>query len=124
MYKKNIETNKWVHRELYEINFGKIPALYEVHHIDKNPSNNNLENLIAIPKEFHLQLHELDKMGIILKNKNDVSIALAFYLRGKRNNNLDKLLKATKNVSEYKEKKDKKNKLKKIHYGSIYRKRF
>lgn len=127
-YKKNPETNKFIHRELYEINFGKIPRFYEVHHIDKNPTNNSLNNLIAIPQEFHIQLHELDKMGIILKTKSEVSIALSFYLRGKRNNKLDSLVKASKPLNDHVDEKinviKKHKKQKRIHYSSIYRRKF
>ena len=126
-YKKNEDTNKWVHREIYEINVGKIPKGYHVHHIDKNKLNNDINNLIAIPEEFHNQLHELDKMGVVLKSKKEVDIALAFYLRGKRNNKLNSLVMATKNSKEYNFKKNinkKTKQIKRIHYGSIYRKSF
>ena len=30
----------------------------ELHHIDNNPSNNNLKNLIWVPKSIHQTLHE------------------------------------------------------------------
>lgn len=126
MYKKNEITNKWVHRELYEMHNGKIPYGYHVHHIDKNPTNNSLNNLIAIPEEFHKELHDLDKAGIVLRNKSEVSIALSFYLRGKRRNKADYFvesnIKSKSNVNGYKETKNKKKKPKKIHYGSLFRK--
>lgn len=121
-YLKNEETNQWVHRELYEMNIGKIPKGYHVHHIDKNPTNNSLDNLIAIPEEFHNQLHDLDKSGVILRNKSEVSIALAFYLRGKRNHKLQSLVAATKNAKPQKEMPVyKKTRKKRIHYSSLYR---
>jgi hypothetical protein len=31
----------------------------EVHHIDNNPSNNNVKNLIWLPKSIHQKLHKL-----------------------------------------------------------------
>lgn len=121
VYKKNEDTNKWVHRELYEMHNGRIPHGYHVHHIDKNPQNNDLNNLIAIPEEFHNELHDLDRAGIILRNKSDVSIALSFYLRGKRKNKSDSFVKAKVNVNSYKELSNKKKKQKRMHYGSLYR---
>ena len=83
MYKTNPDNNRFLHREIYIMNVGPIGLNYDVHHIDKNPSNNSIENLIAIPREFHIVLHQLDKLGVILRNKSDVSIALSFYLKGK-----------------------------------------
>jgi hypothetical protein len=118
-YLKNEETNQWVHREIYEMNISKIPKGYHVHHIDKNPINNSLDNLIAIPEEFHTQLHDLDKAGVICRNKSDVSLALAFYLRGKRNNRLVALTNAVENSKPNHSKKNKKQK--RIHYSSLVR---
>lgn len=116
-YKKNEDTNKWVHREIYEMNFGKILPYYEVHHIDKNPLNNDPNNLISIPKEFHEELHYLDKMGIVLRSKIEVEIAMAFYYRGFAK-------KRYKNMSHRNNIKNKKNKHKvnnRIHVTSIKR---
>lgn len=121
MYKKNEDTNKWVHREIYEMKFGRIPKGYHVHHIDKNPTNNNLDNLVSVPEEFHIQLHELDKLGVILRTKLEVSIALAFYLRGKRNNKLEALSLVVKKIQTPKESNKKR---KRVHYNSLIRRQF
>lgn len=34
-----------LHRDIYEYYYGLIPQGYVIHHIDNNPSNNNIENL-------------------------------------------------------------------------------
>ena len=34
-----------------------IPQDYVIHHIDHNRDNNNIENLILLPKDLHQQLH-------------------------------------------------------------------
>lgn len=60
---------------------------FEVHHIDRDRSNNSLMNLVAIPKEFHIKVHKvlnrydwalnwLDEMGYFYC-KEEVEILLA-----------------------------------------------
>lgn len=46
------------YRKLYERHYGiKIPPEYEIHHIDFNRNNNDIINLLLIPKQLHRQLH-------------------------------------------------------------------
>jgi hypothetical protein len=47
------------YRKIYESVFGKIPKNYVIHHIDFNKNNNTLENLSCIPKEIHIEYHQL-----------------------------------------------------------------
>lgn len=35
----------------------KLPKNFEVHHIDLNRENNDITNLVAIPKKLHQELH-------------------------------------------------------------------
>lgn len=62
-----------VHRIIYEMYKGKIPKGYIIHHIDGNKLNNNPNNLIAIPREEHPQVHNnipivmLSKKGEFIK---------------------------------------------------------
>ena len=44
------------YKEYYQINFDKN---YEVHHLDENRENNNIENLLLLPKHIHHQYHQL-----------------------------------------------------------------
>ena len=44
-------------KAIYERGIGNIPQGYEIHHIDCNPSNNALNNLIALPKGIHELVH-------------------------------------------------------------------
>ena len=48
---------KPLHRFVYESEYGEIPIGYEIHHKDGNKQNNNIENLVAIPKEEHEAIH-------------------------------------------------------------------
>tara|TARA_R110002050_G_scaffold151156_1_gene278115 strand:+ start:446 stop:676 length:231 start_codon:yes stop_codon:yes gene_type:complete len=46
------------YRKLYTENIGAIPNDWDVHHIDFNHDNNNLDNLIAVPKIVHTVIHQ------------------------------------------------------------------
>lgn len=48
-----------LHRYVWETENGKpIPRGYDIHHIDEDKSNNNIENLLLITKLQHRYLHE------------------------------------------------------------------
>ena len=55
--------HKRLHRYIYEKYYGEIPKNCEIHHIDKNKDNNEIENLQLITKSEHRKLHakESDK---------------------------------------------------------------
>lgn len=43
----------FLHRRIYEDNFGPIPEGYHIHHKDNNPENNSPDNLEALPARVH-----------------------------------------------------------------------
>ena len=43
----------FLHRKIYEDNFGPIPEGFHIHHIDGNPDNNSPDNLAALPASAH-----------------------------------------------------------------------
>lgn len=46
------------YRKIYEtVLMEKIPKNFEIHHIDLNHKNNDIRNLIAIPKSLHQNFH-------------------------------------------------------------------
>lgn len=49
-----------LHRLIYEKEYGFIPSGYHIHHIDKNPLNNCLDNLEALTPYEHAQKHRRD----------------------------------------------------------------
>lgn len=52
-----------LHTYVWEKYNGPVPDGYDIHHIDHDRSNNNIENLIAMPESEHHKLHmkERDK---------------------------------------------------------------
>ena len=46
------------YRTLYENEIGSIPKNWDIHHIDFNHDNNDIENLIAVPKIVHVIIHK------------------------------------------------------------------
>ena len=53
---KNHKNNPY--REVYKNHYGEIPNGMHIHHVDKNPKNNNIENLICLTAEEHFAIHE------------------------------------------------------------------
>ena len=46
------------YRKYYqELTNKKIPKGYEIHHIDLNRDNNNINNLVMLPKKLHQEYH-------------------------------------------------------------------
>lgn len=55
---RNSRPNSNEYRKIYEDHFGKIPKGYHIHHIDRNPYNNSIENLVCLSPEEHSKIHE------------------------------------------------------------------
>jgi Zn ribbon nucleic-acid-binding protein len=53
----NLYTSQVKVRALYEKHHGPIPGHWQLHHIDHNPHNQDIGNLIAIPKDIHDLIH-------------------------------------------------------------------
>lgn len=48
---------KYLHRLIYEEEYGEIPQDCIIHHIDKNKTNNSIENLELMSNSNHTSLH-------------------------------------------------------------------
>ena len=44
-------------RYVYERVYGELPKNLEIHHKDLNPHNDSLDNLVAVDKERHVDIH-------------------------------------------------------------------
>lgn len=52
---------KYLHRYVWECNFGVIPEGYDIHHIDFDKRNNDITNLQMLPEREHHRLHQAMK---------------------------------------------------------------
>jgi hypothetical protein len=51
------ETPRYLHRDIYESIYGKIPEGYHIHHIDGDTLNNSIENLEMLLRKDHTHYH-------------------------------------------------------------------
>ena len=66
------------YRKLYENKIGKIPNDWEIHHIDFNHNNNDIDNLIAIPKIVHVVIHQTGYL-----NRSEINNLINIYNKNK-----------------------------------------
>jgi hypothetical protein len=58
--KKSARRHPKKYRSIWERHFGiKIPAGYHIHHKDKDIFNSDPSNLLCLPKDEHIKLHEM-----------------------------------------------------------------
>ena len=53
---KRDETPRYLHRDIWEFHHGSIPKGHHIHHVDGNPLNNALDNLMCVDKKTHAKL--------------------------------------------------------------------
>lgn len=46
-----------IHRAIWRYYYGEIPDGYQIHHVDGNPANNDIENLQALTAQAHQAIH-------------------------------------------------------------------
>lgn len=64
----------WEHRKIAEFVLGKLNTDQVVHHVDCDPTNNDLSNLWVMTRSQHARLHSyLVEMKIILGTQNTVN---------------------------------------------------
>ena len=52
--------------------------LFDVHHIDRNRNNNNIRNLVLLPKGLHRELHKVyNELDRVLTSTNDLLLIVA-----------------------------------------------
>ena len=56
-YGKTTGRRTLLHRDVWEQLKGKIPKGFDIHHIDEDRANNNIENLECLPKPEHTRLY-------------------------------------------------------------------
>jgi len=58
-----------LHRDVYEFHYGKIEEGYVIHHVDFDPLNNDISNLIKLTHKDHSKIHEEVKTPEQLKKR-------------------------------------------------------
>ena len=72
--KEHYRLNVNLHRLVWMYFYGEIPNDYAVHHIDENPHNNDISNLLALSHADHNRLH-MKKLGTwTFPKKNRISV--------------------------------------------------
>ena len=62
-YYLNSTTRKRLHRAVWEYHHGEIPKGWQVHHVDGDKSNNDISNLLLVPKSIHATYHSQIKIA-------------------------------------------------------------
>ena len=60
-YQGSINTSLYLHRLIWEDNYGPIPDKHVIHHKNENKLDNRLDNLECLPWGEHTALHNLGK---------------------------------------------------------------
>lgn len=74
------------YRKIYEEKCGiKIPDGYDIHHIDFDRNNNDITNLVMLPKKLHQEYHKLVnipefKMNTRIKSIFEIGIGHNWYV--------------------------------------------
>ena len=58
-----------MHRYKYEREVGHIPDGWDIHHIDHDKTNNDIDNLVAIPKAIHAWIFSKEREDIVKETK-------------------------------------------------------
>lgn len=73
------------YKKYYGIEFGKE---YEIHHIDLNRNNNNIDNLVLLPKELHARYHFYLNNLAIYRTDEKYKLEIDFRVHGNNACNL------------------------------------
>jgi hypothetical protein len=56
-YRKTTGDRSMLHWDIWRAHHGEIPDGYQIHHLDSDPTNNAVENLICVPPEEGTKIH-------------------------------------------------------------------
>lgn len=61
------------YRKIYQEIIGcKIPPGWDIHHIDEDRNNNEILNLLAIPRETHQKYHKIKNQLVLFDLSKDI----------------------------------------------------
>jgi hypothetical protein len=91
-YLRHKKTKRLWHRIVCEKYHGGFPSIWVVHHLDGVKSNNHPDNLIALPKAVHDNLHRMHELNY-LPPRSVVESYLDCYLKNLKRKDREKLRK-------------------------------
>ena len=88
-YRSTLGDRELLHRYKYIKEIGNIPDEWDVHHMDQNRENNNIDNLVALPKDEHAYLfstggNQYGKGNRQTKNVGERERRINFYITRKQ----------------------------------------
>lgn len=88
-YRCTTGNRELLHRYKYTREVGNIPNNWDVHHMDYNKENNDIDNLVALPKDEHAYLfstggNQFDKGNRQSKNMGEREHRINFYIARKQ----------------------------------------
>lgn len=71
-YYKSYTDETYLHRDIWRRHHGEIPDGYQIHHVDGDPSNNDIENLELVDAKEHQSQHARERIQAILEEHGDL----------------------------------------------------
>lgn len=97
---KNLKSYRYKYKKYYGIEFSKD---FDVHHIDFDRNNNEIENLILLPKKLHNKYHLLCNMlfGKTISVEKKIDVSLELYNVSRTADILEKFAQTLKEMKEW-----------------------
>lgn len=98
-YRSTLGNREMLHRYKYIKEIGDVPLDWDVHHIDQNKTNNDIDNLVSLPKDEHAHLFSTGGNKYVKGNRQSKNVGerehrINFYVTRKqtikRNNEIER----------------------------------
>jgi hypothetical protein len=97
------------HRVVYRRAYGPIPPGWDVHHIDGNKVNNDPDNLIAIPRKLHMEIHRTPRHGRPLPARAAIAEMLYWVMLPAASKRLTKRVKQKKKTTRHRSQRERRH---------------
>lgn len=97
---ENLKSYRYKYKKYYGIDFSKE---YDIHHINFDRNNNEIDNLILLPKKLHNKYHSLCNMlfGETIGTEKKIDVSLGLYNVSHTADILEKFAKTLKEMKEW-----------------------
>lgn len=95
-----LKNYRYKYKKYYDIDFSKD---YDIHHIDFDRNNNEINNLILLPKKLHNKYHLLCNMlfGATIGGEKKIDVSLELYNVSHTADVLEKFAQTLKEMKEW-----------------------